>query len=55
MLSIAVMVNSAWFLAGSALLLLLLDRVVVRREERAIRDAFGPDSQAYASRVRRWL
>jgi protein-S-isoprenylcysteine O-methyltransferase Ste14 len=54
-LGIALMVNSAWFLAAAVVLVLLIDRIVVRREEAAIRRKFGAEYDAYVSRVRRWL
>lgn len=52
---IAAMVNSAWFLAGTAILLLFLDRLVIRREESTMREVFGPAYDAYVSRARRWF
>lgn len=52
---LAAMVNSAWFLAGAAVLLLLLDRLVVSTEESTIRATFGAEYDAYVARVRRWI
>ena len=47
--------NSAWQLAGAALLLLLLHFGVVLREERFLTAAFGDEYRSYTQRVRRWL
>lgn len=52
---IALMVNSAWYVAGAAVMIVLIDRIVVRREEAAIRNRFGAEYEAYLARVRRWL
>jgi protein-S-isoprenylcysteine O-methyltransferase Ste14 len=52
---LAVMGNSLWLGLGTGVLLLLLDRLVVRREEAAIRRTFGPEYSAYVTRVRRWF
>jgi protein-S-isoprenylcysteine O-methyltransferase Ste14 len=53
--ALAVMGNSLWLLLGTGALLLLLDRLVVVREEAAIKHAFGSEYSAYVARVRRWL
>ncbi|HVT05113.1 MAG TPA: isoprenylcysteine carboxylmethyltransferase family protein [Thermoanaerobaculia bacterium] len=47
--------NSLWLLVASAVLLLLLDSLVVRREEKAIQEAFGDEYLRYRNRVRRWM
>jgi protein-S-isoprenylcysteine O-methyltransferase Ste14 len=49
------MINSAWLAAASVLLPLLIDRLVIRREEVVLASVFGPQYQAYKARVRRWL
>ena len=36
-------------------LVLLLDRLVIAREEVRLRAQFGADYEAYTQRVRRWL
>jgi protein-S-isoprenylcysteine O-methyltransferase Ste14 len=46
---------SWWFLIAAAILALVLDRFVIRPEEAALAEAFGPAYAAYARRVRRWL
>ena len=54
-LALAVMVNVAWLVVSAIALFVLLDRVVVRAEERRIEAKFPAEYGAYRSRVRRWL
>jgi len=54
-ISIGLMLSSAWFLVAAAALLVLLDRLVVVREERVIREHFGDAYEHYTARVRRWI
>jgi protein-S-isoprenylcysteine O-methyltransferase Ste14 len=54
-LGIAVMMNSAWPLLVLPIVLALLVRLVIRREETYLQDAFGQEYSAYRDRVRRWL
>ncbi|MEO8034758.1 MAG: isoprenylcysteine carboxylmethyltransferase family protein [Acidobacteriota bacterium] len=54
-LGTALAVNSIWLLLTSVLLFVLLDRLVVVREERTIDEAFGDGYRSYVKRVRRWL
>lgn len=49
------MMQSAWFFLGAGVLVALLDRLVIIREERVIREHFGGEYAAYVARVRRWL
>lgn len=51
----AVVLNSAWPLILLPVVLIVLARFVVVREERYLSDAFGDEYAAYRSRVRRWL
>jgi protein-S-isoprenylcysteine O-methyltransferase Ste14 len=44
-----------WGWLAVAVIGVLLDRLVVRREERYLRRRFGPAYEAYAARVRRWI
>lgn len=44
-----------WLLPIAALQCLLLDRVAIPREERALAETFGEDFAAYRARVRRWI
>jgi protein-S-isoprenylcysteine O-methyltransferase Ste14 len=39
----------------ATLLAAALDRLVIRQEERRLRELFGSDYAGYAARVRRWL
>ncbi len=55
LLAIAFAFNSAWFVAATVLQLLLLDRLIVVREESVIRDKFGTEYASYATAVRRWI
>ena len=54
-LGVAAMMNSAWPLLALPVVLALLVRLVVRREEAYLQDAFGEEYAAYRGRVRRWL
>ncbi len=49
------MINSAWLAAATVLLPLLIDRLVIRREEAILAGVFGPQYEAYKQWVRRWL
>jgi protein-S-isoprenylcysteine O-methyltransferase Ste14 len=53
--AIAVMVGSGWLLLAATLLVGLLDRLVIVREEVAISRRFGDEYASYKSRVRRWV
>ncbi len=46
---------SWWLLIAAAILVFVLDRFIIRPEEAALAQAFGPAYAAYARRVRRWL
>ena len=52
---IAIMANSLWVASGVPVLFVLLDRLVVVREEAVIKGAFGTEFSAYTVRVRRWF
>ena len=49
------LLDSAWVLALMAALVLLLDRLVIAREEVSLHALFGEAYVAYTHRVRRWL
>jgi protein-S-isoprenylcysteine O-methyltransferase Ste14 len=51
----ALAVNSIWFLGGVVVQLLLLDRLVIVREEAIIRSRFGDEYAQYVRSVRRWI
>ncbi|HUP63306.1 MAG TPA: isoprenylcysteine carboxylmethyltransferase family protein [Thermoanaerobaculia bacterium] len=55
LLAIAVMVNSLWLIASAALLVILLDRIIIVREEAILGRTFGVDYDDYKRRVRRWI
>lgn len=54
-LGISLYMNSVWALLALPIVLALLVRLVVRREEAYLRGAFPDEYGAYQSRVRRWL
>ncbi len=54
-LAIALMTDAVWFVVAAAALCVVLDRVVIRWEERTIEDAFGAEYAEYRRRVRRWI
>lgn len=52
---VALLARSLWALAPLPLVIVLIDRGVIAREERFLRRRFGEDYARYASRTRRWL
>jgi protein-S-isoprenylcysteine O-methyltransferase Ste14 len=54
-LGIAILCNSFWMLLAAPLGLILVDRLVVVREERYLERKFGEEYLAYKRRVRRWI
>jgi len=55
MLCFGVLLDSVWVLGMAPVLVLLLDRLVIAREEARLRAQFGEAYEAYLRRVRRWL
>lgn len=53
--ALAVMANSAWLVASAIALVVLLDRLVIKREEEVLTREFGDEYTRYRSRVRRWV
>ena len=51
----ALALNVLWPLLLLPVVLVVVDRAVIRREERYLTHAFGQDYEAYRSRVPRWL
>jgi len=49
------LINSAWPIILLPIVLLILIRTVILREENYLRDAFGAEYAAYVASVRRWL
>jgi protein-S-isoprenylcysteine O-methyltransferase Ste14 len=54
-LGLALLFNVAWPIVLFPLVVIALDRLVIRREERYLADAFGDAYAVYRQRVRRWL
>ena len=54
-LAFGLLLDSSWVLLLTAGLVLLLDRLVIVREERRLQAQFGDEYLAYTRRVRRWL
>lgn len=54
-LGLTLLLNMAWPLVTLPVVLIVMTVVVIRREERYLRQAFGGDYEAYCRRVRRWL
>ena len=49
------LINSAWPIILLPIVLLVLIKTVILREETYLRDAFGAEYTGYAASVRRWL
>jgi len=49
------LLDSAWPIIVLPIVLLVLVRTVISREEMYLTDAFGAEYTGYASSVRRWL
>jgi protein-S-isoprenylcysteine O-methyltransferase Ste14 len=54
-LGLAILVDSAWMLLALPIGLVLVDRIVVTREERYLERKFGEEYLNYKRRVRRWI
>jgi protein-S-isoprenylcysteine O-methyltransferase Ste14 len=54
-LGLAILVDSAWMLLALPIGLILIDRIVVAREERYLERKFGEEYLNYKRRVRRWI
>jgi len=52
---LAILVDSAWMLLALPIGLVLVDRIVITREERYLERKFGDEYLNYKRRVRRWL
>lgn len=55
LVGVAVLVGTATSSLGPLLFWLAADKWYIPFEERRMRERFGPDYEAYAARVRRWL
>lgn len=54
-LGLATLLNSLWALAFLPVVLIVVDRLVIQREERYLAAKFGEAYLRYCMRVRRWL
>lgn len=54
-LGLAVLIDSAWMLLAVPIGLVLIDRIVITREERYLERKFGEEYLNYKRRVRRWI
>ena len=54
-LGLAIMIDSAWMLLGVPIGVVLIDRLVITREERYLERKFGEEYLNYKRRVRRWI
>jgi protein-S-isoprenylcysteine O-methyltransferase Ste14 len=54
-LGVAALLDSGWSIIVLPIVLLVLVRTVISREERYLNGAFGADYGAYRARVRRWI
>ena len=54
-LGLAILVDSAWMLLAVPIGLVLIDRIVITREERYLERKFKEEYLTYKRRVRRWI
>jgi protein-S-isoprenylcysteine O-methyltransferase Ste14 len=54
-LGVSALVNSAWPIIVLPIVLFVLIKTVISREEMYLADAFGAEYHGYISRVRRWV
>ena len=54
-LALAILVDSAWTFLAVPIGLVLIDRIVITREERYLERKFGEEYLNYKCRVRRWI
>ena len=52
---VAFILNSPWVLVMAVPAFLMVDRLIVRREERHLQQTFGNDYVRYRNSVRRWI
>ena len=53
--SISLVANALWPMLMLPIVLILIDRGVIAREERYLEDKFGEEYMQYKARVRRWI
>jgi protein-S-isoprenylcysteine O-methyltransferase Ste14 len=54
-IGLSLLLNTAWALLLLPLVVIVVDLLVIRREERYLAGKFGEPYRAYCARVRRWL
>jgi protein-S-isoprenylcysteine O-methyltransferase Ste14 len=54
-LGLAILIDSSWMLLAVPIGLVLIDRIVITREERYLARKFGEEYFSYKRRVRRWI
>ena len=54
-IGVAVLLGTVWALIAFPIVIVLMDRWVVRKEEAILNQTFGPAYVRYASEVRRWI
>jgi protein-S-isoprenylcysteine O-methyltransferase Ste14 len=54
-LALAILVDSGWMLLAVPIGFVLIDRIVITREERYLERKFGEEYLTYKRRVRRWI
>jgi protein-S-isoprenylcysteine O-methyltransferase Ste14 len=54
-LGLAILIDSAWTLLAVPIGVVLIDRIVIVREERYLERKFGDEYLSYKRRVRRWI
>ncbi|MBT4905707.1 MAG: isoprenylcysteine carboxylmethyltransferase family protein [Rhodospirillaceae bacterium] len=54
-IGVAITADRVWVLAATAVAVLVIDRMVIRREEVFLTAKFGDEYLAYKARVRRWV
>ena len=54
-IGLSLLLNTVWALLLLPMVVIVVDRLVIRREERYLADKFGEPYRAYCARVRRWL
>ncbi len=52
---VALVATSLWTLVLLAVVLVVIQRIVIRPEEQYLRRRFGAEYEGYAARVRRWI
>ena len=55
MIGVALLTNGLWTLLLVPVVLLIVDRAVIQREEQYLERIFGNEYRQYKTRVRRWL